>query len=144
MFAQPYGGGSFQARATVLSGVNGAWSFFAAPAIGTVYEASWRGGMSAPVSIGVHPSIALRQTAAKTFVVKVAAGRSFAGRLVQVQRRSNGRWSTIKRVRLGSRSRAELHVSLPKGRSTVRIALSVNQAGAGFLGGTSRAITVKR
>jgi hypothetical protein len=33
---------------------------------------------------------------------------------------------------------------LPKGRSTVRIALSVNQAGAGFLGGKSRAITVKR
>ena len=109
VFAQPYGGGSFQARATVLTGPNGVWSFFAAPGIGTVYEASWRGGMSAPVSIGVHPSITLRRTAARTLVVKVAAGRSFAGRLVQVQRWSNGRWSTIKRVRLGSRSRAELH-----------------------------------
>ncbi len=144
VYAQPYGGGSFQARATVLTGTNGVWSFFAAPGIGTVYEASWRGGMSTPVSIGVHPSITLRQTAAKTLVLKVTAGRSFAGRLVQVQRRSNGRWSTIKRVRLGSRSRAELHLSLRKGRSTLRIALSVNQAGAGFLGGLSRAITVRR
>jgi hypothetical protein len=35
-------------------------------------------------------------------------------------------------------------VVLPKGRSKLRIALSVNQAGAGFLGGVSRAITVKR
>ncbi len=144
VYAQPYGGGSFQARATVLTGVNGSWSFLAAPGIGTVYEASWRGGVSAPVSIGVHPLLTVRQTAAKTLVVKVAARRSFAGRLVQVQRRSNGRWSTIKRVRLGRRSRAEIHLSLRKGRSTLRIALSVNQAGAGFLGGLSRAITVRR
>jgi hypothetical protein len=100
--------------------------------------------MSAPVSIGVHPSIALRQTTAKTLVVRVAGGRSFAGRLVQVQRWSNGHWSTIRRARLGSRSRAQLHVVLPRGRSKIRIALSVNQAGAGFLGGVSRAITVKR
>ena len=144
IFAQSYGGGSFQSKSTVLTGANGTWAYIAKPGIDTAYEASWRNGMSAPVSIGVHPSIALRQTAKKTFVVKVAAGRSFAGRLVQLQRLSNGRWSTIRRVRLGPRSRAELHVSLPKGRSTVRIALSVNQAGAGFLGGTSRAITVKR
>jgi hypothetical protein len=144
LFAQPYGGGSFQSRATLLTGAGGAWSFLAAPSVGTVYEASWRGGMSAPVSIGVHPSITLRQTAAKTLLVKVAAGRSFAGRRVQLQRWSNGHWSTIKRVRLGSRSRAELHVVLPKGRSKLRIALSVNQAGAGFLGATSRAISVKR
>jgi phosphodiesterase/alkaline phosphatase D-like protein len=144
VFAQPFGGGSFQMRATVLTGANGTWSYLAAPAIGTVYEASWRGGMSAPVSIGVHPSIALRQTTAKTLVVKVAGGRSFAGRLVQVQRWSNGHWSTIRRARLGSRSRAQLHVVLPKGRSKIRIALSVNQAGAGFLGGVSRPITVKR
>ena len=144
VFAQPYGGGSFQMRATVLTGANGTWSYLAAPAIGTVYEASWRSGMSAPVSIGVHPSIALRQTAAKTFVVRVAGGRSFAGRLVQVQRWSYGHWSTIKRARLGGRSRAVLHVVLPRGRSKVRIALSVDQAGAGSLGGTSRAVTVKR
>jgi hypothetical protein len=144
IFAQSYGGGSFQSKSTVLTGANGTWAYIAAPAIGTAYEASWRNGMSAPVSIGVHPSIALHQTVKKTFVVRVAGGRSFAGRLVQVQRRSNGRWSTIRRVRLGGRSRAELHLSLPKGRSTLRIALSVNQAGAGFLGGMSRAITVKR
>jgi hypothetical protein len=31
---------------------------------------------------------------------------------------------------------------LPKGRSRLRIAFSVNQAGAGFLGATSRVLTV--
>ncbi len=144
IFAQPYGGGSYQSRSTVLSGVDGTWAYIAKPGIATSYLASWRGGMSAPVSIGVHPAISLRQTAAKRFLVHVAGSRSFARRLVQVQRRSNGRWSTIKRVRLGVRSRADFRLSLPKGRSTVRIAFSVNQAGAGFLGGTSRALTVRR
>ena len=144
IFAQPYGGGSFQARATVVTGVNGAWAYIAKPRIATAYMASWRGRTSAPLSIGVHPAITLRQTVSKRFVVQVAGGRSFAGRLIQVQRRVNGRWSTIKRVRLGARSRAEFRVSLPTGRSTVRIALSVNQAGAGFLGGSSRTITVRR
>lgn len=144
IFAQPYGGGSFQSKSTVLTGFNGTWAYVAQPRIGTAYEASWRGGISPAVSIGVHPSITVRQTATRRFVVGVAGGRSFAGRLIQVQRRSNGRWSTIKRVRLGARSRATFRVSLPTGRSTVRIAFSVNQAGAGFLGGTSRVITVKR
>ncbi len=144
VFAQPYGGGSFQARSTVLTGADGTWAYIAKPRVTTAYMASWRGGMSAQVSIGVHPSIALHQTAARRFVVKVAGGRSFAGRLIQVQRRTNGRWATIRRVRLGIRSGAEFRLSLPKGRSTVRIAFSVNQAGAGFLGGTSRAISVRR
>ena len=100
--------------------------------------------MSAPVSIGVHPAVTLSQTATRKLVVHVRGGRSFAGRLIQVQRRSNGHWSTIKRVRLGVGSRVTFRVSLPAGRSTIRIAFSINQAGAGFLGGTSRAITVKR
>ena len=63
IFAQPYGGGSFQLRATVLTGLNGVWAFVAKPGITTAYEASWHGGMSAPVSIGVHPAINVRRTA---------------------------------------------------------------------------------
>ena len=144
IYAQSYGGGSFQARTTVLTGVDGTWAYLATPRIGTEYEARWRGGTSAPVAIGVHPKIALRQTSTRRFVVRVVGGRSFTRRLIQLQRRAHGRWSTIRRVRLGARSGADFRAFLPKGRSLVRIAFSVNQAGAGFLGGTSRAITVKR
>jgi phosphodiesterase/alkaline phosphatase D-like protein len=144
IFSQSYGGGSFLLRSTVLTGPNGTWAFIASPRIGTTYEASWRGGMSAAVAIGVHPAIALRQTASRRFVVHVTGARSFARRLIQVQRLSYGRWRTIRRIRLGARSGADFRISLPKGRSTIRIALSVNQAGAGFLGGKSRAITVRR
>ena len=52
---------------------------------------------------------------------------------------------TVKRVRLNRHSRAIFEAKvLPHGRSTVRIALSVNQAGAGYLAGISRTIVYRR
>jgi hypothetical protein len=63
---------------------------------------------------------------------------------VQLQRKVGTRWVTIRRVRLGLRSRVEFRATLPKGRSTVRAAFSVNQAGVGYLGGTSRSRTFTR
>jgi hypothetical protein len=142
VYAQSFGGGSFHAVTTVLSGPGGIWAYVARPQIATSYEASWRGGLSAAFGVSVHPRVTLTRLRSGRFVVRVAGGHSFAGRRVQLQRRVGGRWSTIKRVKLGIRSRAEFRVTLPKGRSTVRIAFSVNQAGPGFLGGTSRALAV--
>jgi hypothetical protein len=142
VFAQPYGGGSFRAVATVLTDATGMWSYLARPQIATSYEASWDGGTSPAIAIAVHPRITLTRLASGRLVVRVIGGRTFAHRVVQLQRHRGATWSTIKRVRLGARSRAEFKVVLPKGRSQLRIALSVNQAGAGFLGGFSRTITV--
>jgi hypothetical protein len=142
IYAQPYGGGSFRSVTTVLSGANGAWQYLAQPQIATAYEASWRGGMSAPVTIAVHPRITFSRLRSGPFVVHVGAGGSFAHRLVQLQRRTAHGWSTIRRLRLGVRSRAEFRATLPKGRSTLRIAFSVNQAGPGYLGSISNTLTV--
>ena len=144
VFAQPYGGGSFQSVSTVLSGVGGVWTYMARPEITTAYEASWKGGTTAPVTIGVHPRITLVRLKNGHFVVRALGGRTFAGKLVQLQRRSGTHWTTIRRVRLGSKSRVELKATLPKGVSTLRVAFSVNQAGGGFLGGTSALLTVRR
>ena len=144
VFAQPYGGGSFQSVATVLTDAAGMWSYMARPQIATAYEASWNGGMSPAITVAVRPHITLTRLASGRLVVRVTGGRTFAGRLVQLQRSRGASWSTIKRVRLGARSRADFKVTLPKGRSRLRIAFSVNQAGAGFLGGFSRTITVTR
>lgn len=142
--AQPYGSRSFRSVATVSTGAGGAWSYLARPTIATAYEASWRGGTTAPVTIGVHPRIAFRHLRNGRLFVRVTAGRSFAHRLVRLQRRVGNRWRIVRAVRLGVRSRAEFRASLPKGRSRLRIAFSVNQAGAGFLGATSRVLTVTR
>jgi hypothetical protein len=144
VFAQPYGGGSFLSVSTVLTGVGGVWTYMARPEITTSYEANWKGGTTAPVTIGVHPRITLVRLKNGHFVVRVLGGRSFAHRVVQLQRRSGSHWKTVRRVRLGAKSRLEFKATVPKGRSTFRVAFSVNQAGGGFLGGTSALLTVRR
>ena len=77
-------------------------------------------------------------------MISVAGNHPFAHKVVQLQRKVGTRWVTIRRVRLGLRSRVEFRATLPKGRSTVRAAFSVNQAGVGYLGGTSRSLTFTR
>ena len=51
---------------------------------------------------------------------------------------------TLKRLPLNTSSAAIFRAALPQGASTLRIAISVNQAGAGYLGGTSRTILYQR
>ena len=64
------------------------------------------------------------------------AGRSMAGRVVQFQRWSSltGQWVTLKRVQLDRSSSAHFSLKLPKGLNKLRLTMSVNQAGAGYLG----------
>jgi phosphodiesterase/alkaline phosphatase D-like protein len=142
VFLQAYGEGSFHSVATVLSATDGTWSYLVRPRIATSYQASWRGGMSAPITVAVHPRITLSLTRNAHFLAKVVAGKSFAYRYVQLQRRVGSRWVTIKRARLGRLSRVEIRAKIPKGRSTFRAAFSVNQAGAGYLGGASPSVTL--
>jgi hypothetical protein len=145
VFSQPYGSASFQSIAVVLSGAGGSWAYLAKPRIGTSYRAVWQGGMSPAVAVGVHPAVAFTRLRSGHFTTRVTGGHGFAHRLVQLQRRSaTGKWVTLKRVRLGTRSRAEFKAVLPRGRSVLRMAISVNQAGAGYLGGFSRTIAVTR
>ena len=144
IFAQPYGAGSLHSVTTVLTEADGVWAYLARPPILTTYAASWRGGMSSTVSVSVHPQITLVRTRSGRFVVHAFGGRAFSNRVVQVQRLVRGRWSTVKRVRLAAGSQATFTLSLPHGRSSLRAAFSVNQAGLGFLGGTSRVLRVGR
>ena len=145
VFAHPFGEASPRSIATVLTAADGSWRYLAKPRIRTSYAAQWAGGLSAASVVAVRPAISLRRTARGLISTRVVGARSFAARGVQLQRRSAaGRWITIKRVRLNRRSAALFRVTLPRGRSNLRIAMSVNQAGAGYLGGFSRTIVVRR
>jgi phosphodiesterase/alkaline phosphatase D-like protein len=150
VFAQSSGEGSFHSIATVLTAADGTWRYLAKPRIRTSYMASWNRGMSGATVVGVQPAISLRRTAAGLLSTRVTGARSFRGRFVQLQRRTAaGRWVTIKRVRLNGRSAALLRpvtfrAALPRGASTLRIAMSVNQAGDGYLGGFSRTLVFRR
>jgi len=145
VFAQPLGEGSPRSVATVLTAADGSWRWLAKPRIRTSYAAQWAGALSAASIVGVRPAIALRRTATGAFSTHVTGARSFAARGVQLQRRTaTGRWVTIKRVRLNARSAKLFRATLPLGTSRLRIAMSVNQAGAGYLAGFSRTIVVRR
>jgi hypothetical protein len=138
VFAQRFAAGSFTALATVLTDAGGTWSLTVRPMIGTSYKGVWNGSTSSTVTVAVRPAVTLRVRPGLRFATRVIAGRSFAGRAVQLQRHLlDGRWLTIARTRLDGRSAAVFHPSLKRGRSTLRVAISVNQAGGGYLAGFS-------
>ena len=140
-----YDESSFRTLATVITGNGGTWGFVTSPGIGSTYAARWNDATSAAIAVGVRPRIAFRSLTRKRFSVRVLAARSMAGRFVKLQRRtSRGTWVTVRRARLNPRSARIFRATLPRGRSAVRVVMSVNQSGAGYLGGISRTIVVRR
>jgi hypothetical protein len=145
VLAEKFGDSSFASIATPLTGNGGTWTYMAQPTIRTVYQVTANGATSAPITIGVRPSVSLRRISGARFSTHVGAASSLAGRFVQLQRKSGSRWVTVKRARLNGSSSAFFRAQvLPRGRSTIRIALSVNQAGPGYLGGFSRTLAYRR
>ena len=146
IYAQPYPQASFQELTTVLTTTGGAWNLILSPSpkIGTMYQARWNGRISATVGVGVRPRIRLAYRNGR-FSTRVESATSHAGRFVIAQRLSRfGQWVTLKKARLGGKSGAIFRMRLPQGKSRIRVAMSVNQAGGGYLAGFSPTITVRR
>jgi plastocyanin len=140
---QPYGQPSPIVLATVVTGDGGTFGLTVAPKILTTYQALWKTAKSLVISTAVAPNIYFGRL--NGFVTRVWAGRSMARKQVQLQRRTRfGQWVTIKRVSLDLSSRARFGAVLPLGVNRLRIAMSVNQAGVGYLAGFSREITYRR
>jgi plastocyanin len=140
---QPYGQASEIVLATLITGADGTFSYAVAPKILTNYRARWKTASSLVISTAVAPAISFGRL--NGFVTRVFAGRSMARKTVQLQRLSAfGQWVTIKRVSLDLNSRARFRALLPCGANRLRLAMSVNQAGAGYLGAFSREITYRR
>jgi phosphodiesterase/alkaline phosphatase D-like protein len=145
VLAQRHGEATFQPVATVTTGAGGVWSVRVRPTIRTVYQATWKGANTRPAVIGVRPFVTLRLLAGNRLSTRVSAARSFAGRLVQLQRQSStGHWTTIQRLRLGPNSAATFPLPRRNHAASFRVAISVNQAGPGYLAGYSRTITHPR
>jgi len=143
--AQQFGQTAFTQIATVMTGGGGTWTYLAQPRIATTYLATANGGSSTPVTVGVQPSMTFQRITHDRFSTKVTGAAGFPGKLVKFQRLANGRWTTLKQTRLNGSSVAIFSAFLlPKGRSVVRVAMSVNQAGPGYLGGLSRQLVFTR
>jgi hypothetical protein len=87
----------------------------------------------------VRPRISIRYNRrTRVFSTHVSSPRSYAGRSVYLQRLSAfGQWVNVKKVVLRAGSSRSFRATLPRGRSQVRIFMTVNQAGPGYLAGTS-------
>jgi plastocyanin len=137
IFYQPYPMPNAIQRAVVLTTTGGAFSFDVAPGILTTYQATWKGAFATPTTVQVQPRLTLGRNGA--WIIHAYGGHGLAGHDVQFQRLNTltGQWVTLKKVQLNSRSGARVVLTLPKGMNHLRLAMSVNAAGAGLLGGTS-------
>jgi plastocyanin len=137
IFYQPYPMPNAIQRAVVLTTTGGAFSFDVAPGILTTYQATWKGAFATPTTVQVQPRLSLGRNGG--WIIHAYGGHGLAGRDVQFQRlnTATGQWVTLKKVQLNARSAARVEVTLPKGLNQLRLAMSVNSAGAGLLGGMS-------
>jgi len=144
VWAQPYGTISPVQVATLLTGANGVWDLVVKPTQLTTYFARWKSLASQAVGVQVRPTIAF--SASKRFgSVKVKADRSLKGKKVYLQKFSRfHEWVKVRGVILGNGSAKRFLLQLPRGhRYAVRIFMSLNQAGAGYLDGFSRTVVVR-
>ena len=142
--SQPYGQKTVQSVATQATQANGAFTFGVSPTIQTAYQAHWRTTSSPAVTVDVAPRVGFGLSG-RLYTAKVTSDITYAGHYVLAQRRNAvGGWTTVKRVYLGTSSRAVFRMRLPKGRSVLRLALPPSQAGVGYVQGLSRLLAVKR
>jgi plastocyanin len=144
IYYQPYPQPNLIQRATVLTAAGGTFSFIVGPQILTTYEAAWKNVYATPTSIQVAPKLSLGRSSG--WLIHAYGAHSFAGRSVQFQRLNTltGQWVTLRKVMLNAQSFSRVQVTLPKGTNKLRVTMSVNQAGAGYLGTIGSTITYRQ
>lgn len=140
--SQPFDKGA-QSASTTTTSSNGTFGFDVAPTIQTAYQAHWRTSDSNTVTVNVAPRIGFGRSG-RLYIARVTSDLSYAGHFVWVQRHTAFGWTSMKRVFLGSSSRAVFALRIPRGHSTLRLFLPSGQAGAGYVSSTSRLLFVKR
>src|SRR3954452_16088459 len=144
IFYQPYPTPTPILRTTLLTTTGGAFTFVVAPGILTTYQAVWKGAYATPTTIQVQPKLTLGRNGA--WIIHAYGAHGFAGKDVLFQRLNTltGQWVTLRKVQLNSKSSARVVLTLPKGVNHLRLAMSVNEAGAGFLGVMTAPLTWKQ
>jgi plastocyanin len=144
VWAQPFGQVSPVQIATLLTSTNGVWDVMVKPTLLTNYQAHWKSTVSAQVGVQLRPAVVFG--AAKRWgSVKIKTDRSLTGKKVYLQKFTRfHQWVKVRPVVLGSGSAKRFLLELPGGhRYAVRIFMSLNQIGAGYLDGFSKTVVVK-
>jgi len=146
IWAQPFGQASFVKLQDVQTTTNGVYDFVTSPQILTSYKATWKGKTSAIINVAVSPHLTISHVGSWFVARAQAPAKSFAGRWVYVQRLTRfGDWVKIKKVFLNRQGAKRFKLrGLPNGMNRVRILMSTNQAGAGYIFGTSSTLSFRR
>lgn len=138
ILAWRYGHSSPQKVATVRTDRKGRFSVHVTPRAQTRYLARDTVTVERAVTVRVEPALSIEELGDGRISARVAAGASFANRVVELEQLRDGAWHVVQKAKLSRSSRATFLPAV-RGRR-LRLALSVNQAGAGYLGATSHAI----
>jgi plastocyanin len=145
VYGLPYGNPSAFLIATLLTGPNGVWSVGVKPDILTTYSAHWKSTVSENIAVGVRPKIGFTVNRRGVAAITVRTARSMAGHKVYIQRFTRfHEWVKFRKAILNSRSGKRLRLHLKRGRYTLRVYMTVNSAGPGYLDGFSRTIVVRK
>jgi plastocyanin len=144
IYAQPYPQASFVEIGRVLTTTNGLYDFMFTPTILTSYKVVWKGKESAVVRTAISPALSLIRVRS-WFVVRARAAKSFYGRWVYAQRLNQfGQWVSLRKVFLNRQSAQRFKLTLRPGISRVRVYMTTNQAGAGYVFSSSQVLSVRR
>jgi plastocyanin len=144
IWSRPYGQASFAKETEVKTVAAGGYDWSDVPTVLTEYQARWGTRSSAVVMVGVRPRISFIRRPG-WFITSAKATTSMAGRWVYVQRKSRfNQWVNIKKVRLGGTGARRFKATLPRGRHALRVFMTTNQAGPGYLWSHSRTLVYRK
>jgi len=137
ILAMPYGRKPF-VFAILTTDQTGGFSVNATPTIRTTYQAQFGGTRQSQArTVGIRPTMTVHELSNGRLLARVEAASLLTGHVVQLQRLiGGGTWQTVAKRPLIANATATFRL-LVLPTSTVRVAMSVNQAGAGYLGSTS-------
>jgi plastocyanin len=145
LFYQPYGQSSPIQLAVVQTTTGGNFSYTTTPSIYTSYFAQWRSAKSQQAVVQVKPKITFKPRRSRFYTTVRAADHSWAGHFVYLQRLSRfGQWVTTLKLKLGPKSARLFTIPRRRGVTIYRVAMTVNQAGAGYLDSHSGTQKVRR
>jgi plastocyanin len=126
----------------VVTSAGGNWSLQVQPRARTTYQASWDTATSQALTVNLRPRLTFQKVGQHQYLVVVLGNRSFAGKRLDIARRSGGRYvtfthATITRIaRTSTTSVAYFRVLVAPG-THLRAFLPKSQAGVDYLDGHS-------
>jgi plastocyanin len=139
LVALPYGQTTKQVIANLQTGSGGTFSFTVTPQIYTQYQAQWKNLSESSVFIQVAPMIKLPAPSSSGWYHFYVAPPNYAGHFVFLQRFTlYHQWISIAKLTLGTRSGRLISVGqirhmIPRGRWSVRVLMTSDQVGPGYL-----------